>query len=103
MSGLEDASAEKKLFSGMDNAFDIVNHANTLLMKHSKRFLILSLAIIVGIGGAAATALAQQGNTDAIVTLCYRNRTIKVPSYLAGRYLAKAGTTSGACGTVTNP
>ena len=85
----------------MDNAFDTVNSTNTLLMKHSKRFLILSIAIIVGIGGAAATALAQQGDT--IVTLCYRNRTIKVPSYLAARYLAKAGTTSGACGTVTNP
>ena len=70
-------------------------------MKHSKRFLILSLATIVGLGGAAATALAQQGDT--IVTLCYRNRTIKVPSYLAARYLAKQGTTSGPCGVVTNP
>ena len=85
----------------MDNAFDFVKYPHTLLMKHSNRFLLLSLAIIVGLGGAAATALAQAGDT--IVTLCYRNRTIKVPSYLAQRYLNRPGTTSGPCGVVTNP
>lgn len=82
----------------MDNAFVFVKYPHTFLMKHSKRFLLLSLAIIVGLGGAAATALAQ-GAGDQIVTLCYRNRTIKVPSYLAPRYLAKPGTTVGACPT----
>ena len=56
-------------------------------MKHSKRFFLFSLAIIVGLGGAAATALAQSG--DEIKTMCYRNRTIKVPSYLVPRYVAK--------------
>ena len=81
----------------MDNASDFVKYPHTLLMKPSKRFFLLSLAIIVGLGGVAATALAQSGDT--IVTLCYRNRTIKVPSYLVARYLAKPGTTTGACGT----
>ncbi len=85
----------------MDNASDFVKYPHTLLMKQSKRFFLLSLSIIVGLGGVAATALAQSG--DAIVTLCYRNRTIKVPSYLVARYLAKPGTTTGACGVVTNP
>ena len=82
----------------MDNAFVFVKYLHTLLMKHSKRFFQLTLAIIVGLGGIAASALAQ-APTDAIVTLCYRNRTIKVPSYLVARYLAKPGTTTGACVT----
>ena len=68
-------------------------------MKHSKRLFLLSLAVIIGLGGAAATALAQSGDT--IVTLCYHNRTIKVPSYLVPRYVAK-GATRGSCPT-TNP
>ena len=68
-------------------------------MKQSKRFFLFSLAIIVGLGGAAATALAQSGDT--IVSLCYRNRTIKVPSYLTPRYIVK-GATIGAC-PATNP
>lgn len=68
-------------------------------MKHPKRLFLLSLAIIVGLGGAAATALAQSG--DAIVTMCYKNRTIKVPAYLVNRYVAKSAT-RGACPT-TNP
>ena len=83
----------------MDNAFVFGNYSRTLLMKHTKRSLSLTLAIIVGLGGAAATALAQTG--DAVVTLCFRNRTIKVPSYLSARYLARPGTTAGPC--VTTP
>ena len=55
-------------------------------MKHSKLFLF-SLAIAVGFGGIAATALAQSG--DSVVSLCYRGRNIKVPAYLLGRYTAK--------------
>ena len=82
----------------MDNAFVFGKYPHTLLMKLSKRFLVLSLSIIVGLGGAAATALAQ-GAGDQIITLCYRNRTIMVPSYLVQRYLNKPGTTSGACPT----
>lgn len=66
----------------------------------SKRLFLFSLAIIVGLGGAAATAVAQSG--DSIVTLCYRGRTIKVPNYLVPRYLARSGTTNGAC-VVTPP
>ena len=68
-------------------------------MKHTKRIFLLSLAIITGFGGIAATALAQG---DSIVTLCYRGRTIRVPLYLQNRYLAKPGTTQGAC-PVTPP
>ena len=81
----------------MDNAFIFGKYPRTLLMKHIKSFLKYSLAIIVALGGA--TAFAQTG--DAVVTLCYRGRTIKVPSYLVARYLAKVGTTTGAC--ITNP
>ena len=65
-------------------------------MNKSKRFLLLSLAIIVGLGGVAATALAQG---DSLVTVCYRNRTIKVPTYLLNRYLAVPGTMFGSCPT----
>ncbi|MEO7319465.1 MAG: hypothetical protein ABIZ56_10790 [Chthoniobacteraceae bacterium] len=68
-------------------------------MKQSKRFFLLSLAIVVGLGGVAATAVAQSGDT--IVSLCYRNRTIKVPSYLVPRYTIK-GAAIGAC-PATNP
>ena len=56
-------------------------------MKHSKRFFLFSLALIVGLGGAAVTAIAQSGDT--IVPMCYRNRAIQVPSYLVPRYIAK--------------
>ena len=69
-------------------------------MKQSKRFFLLSLAILIGLGGGTATALPKAGST--IVTLCYRKRTIKVPSFVAARFLAKPGTTAGAC-PVTPP
>ena len=63
-------------------------------MKTSKKAMLTALAVIVGLGGAAATALAQG---DSLVTLCFRNRTVQVPFYLVGRYLAVPGTTSGPC------
>jgi hypothetical protein len=66
-------------------------------MKHSK-FFLSSIAIIVGFGGIAATALAQSG--DSVVALCYRDRTIRVPNYLVTRYTAK-GATPNACPATT--
>ena len=63
-------------------------------MKTSKKATLMALAVIVGLGGAAATALAQG---DALVTLCFRNRTVQIPFYLVPRYLAVPGTTSGKC------
>ena len=63
-------------------------------MKTSKKTFLMALAAVVGLGGAAVTALAQG---DDLVTLCFRNRTIQVPSYLVPRYLAVVGTTSGKC------
>ena len=55
---------------------------------------MMTLAGVVGLGGAAATALAQG---DDLVTLCFRNRTIQVPFYLISRYLAVPGTMAGPC------
>ncbi len=75
----------------MDNASVFVQSHTTLLMKHSKRFFLLSLAAIVGLGGAAATALAQSGDT--VVSMCYRGRKISVPSYLVSRYITKGAVT----------
>ena len=63
-------------------------------MKTSKRIIMMTLAGVVGLGGAAVTALAQG---DELVTLCFRNRTIRVPFYLVSRYLAVPGTTAGPC------
>jgi hypothetical protein len=63
-------------------------------MKTSKQFVLLALAGIVALGTAATTVLAAG---DDLVTLCYRNRTIQVPSYLLTRYLAVVGTTPGQC------
>ena len=63
-------------------------------MKTIKTIVMMTLAGVVGLGGAAVTALAQG---DELVTLCFRNRTIQVPSYLVGRYLAVIGTTAGPC------
>lgn len=65
-------------------------------MKQSKRLFLLSLVVVAGFGGGAATALAQSGST--IVKLCYRNRTISVPSYLTARYVT-AGARPNACPT----
>lgn len=55
---------------------------------------MMTLAGVVGLGGVAATALAQG---DDLVTLCFRNRTIQVPFYLINRYLLVPGTTTGPC------
>ena len=68
-------------------------------MKTTKRIVMMTLAGVVGLGGAAVTALAQG---DELVTLCFRNRTIQVPAYLVNRYLAVIGTTAGPC-VVTGP
>ena len=55
---------------------------------------MMALAGVVGLGGAAVTALAQG---DDLVTICFRNRTVQVPTYLLNRYLAIAGTMTGPC------
>ena len=55
-------------------------------MKISKQSILLALAIIGGMG-AAATALAQSGDT--LESLCYRGRLIQVPSYLVQRYVLR--------------
>ncbi len=54
---------------------------------------LFSAALVFAL--AATTSLADESTN--LVTLCYRNRTIQVPLYLAARYLAVAGTTFGAC------
>lgn len=54
-------------------------------MKTSKKAIITALVAIIGIGGAAATAMAQGDN---LVTICFSNRTISVPSYLVSRYIS---------------
>jgi hypothetical protein len=58
-------------------------------MKTSKKIAIVALAAVLGFGAAVTTALAAG---DALVSLCYRNRTIQVPSYLVGTYTAKGAT-----------
>ena len=63
-------------------------------MRTSKHFLMLVVAIVGGLGAAVTSALAQSG--DDLQFLCYRNRTIQVPSYLVVRYIFK-GATSGKC------
>ena len=63
-------------------------------MKTSKRLALIAVAGFVGFGAVAASALAQG---DTLVTICYRNRTVQVPTYLLPRYLIVAGTTRGAC------
>ena len=67
-------------------------------MKISKHLLMLAVAIIGGLGAAVTSAVAAG---DDLVILCYRDRTVQVPSYLVARYIFK-GATSGAC-PVTGP
>jgi hypothetical protein len=73
-------------------------------MRKSRRFLMLSLAVILGAGAfgldsiLTPPALAQ---TDTLVTMCFRNRTIQVPFYLRPRYIA-GGAMDGPC-PASNP
>lgn len=62
-------------------------------MKSFKHFLALAFAIVAGLGAAVTSAMAAG---DDLQLLCYRNRTIQVPSYLVSRYVFK-GATAGAC------
>lgn len=62
-------------------------------MKSSKHFLVLAIAVVVGLGAVLTSAMAAG---DDLQFLCYRNRTIQVPSYLVPRYVFK-GATAGAC------
>ena len=62
-------------------------------MKSSKHLLMLAVAIVGGLGAAITSAVAAG---DDLVLLCYRQRTIQVPSYLVARYVFK-GASAGAC------
>ena len=62
-------------------------------MKISKHFLMLAVAIVGGLGAVITSALADG---DELVILCYRDRTIQVPSYLVPRYVLK-GAVAGSC------
>jgi hypothetical protein len=64
-------------------------------MKTTLRIALMSLAVAVGFGTAAMTAIAASG--DDLVTICFRGRTVGVPTYLLPRYLAVTGTTIGPC------
>ena len=54
----------------------------------------LALAVVIGLGSIVTSAIAQG---DTLVTICFRNRTVQVPTYLLPRYLAVPGTNPGAC------
>ena len=54
-------------------------------MHKSKRYLVLSLAILIGCGSFIVPSVAQSGDT--LVYLCYRGVTIQVPFYLKQRYI----------------
>ena len=73
-------------------------------MRKSKRFLTLSLAVILGAGAFEFDSLLTTpafAQTDFLVTMCFRNRTIQVPFYLRPRYIA-GGATDGPC-PASNP
>ena len=63
-------------------------------MKTSKSLMKFALAGIIGMGAIVTSAMAQG---DTLITICFRNRTVQVPTYLLPRYLAVVGTTPGAC------
>ena len=48
--------------------------------------------------GVPQQAMAQDGPTPATVVICFRGRTVTVPSYLLSRYVA-AGAAPAACQT----
>lgn len=63
-------------------------------MRIHKNLLMLAVAVVSGLGAAVTSAIAQ--SNDDLVLICYRGRTIQVPSYLVARYVFK-GAASGAC------
>jgi hypothetical protein len=68
-------------------------------MHKSRRFFLMSLAVLTGLAGIGAfdlPAIAQSG--DDFITMCFNNRTIQVPFYLRNRYVAR-GATDGPCPT----
>lgn len=66
-------------------------------MKRSKVLLMLGAAVIGAMGASVSSAVA---GPDDLVLICYRTRTIQVPSYIVSRFIFK-GATAGAC--VTTP
>ena len=62
-------------------------------MKTSKPVLTIVAAIVTSLSAVLTSAIAAD---DDLVFLCYRSRTIQVPSYLVPRYILK-GATTGAC------
>lgn len=61
---------------------------------------IAALAVIALCIGIPEQALAQAEPTPATVVICFRGRTVTVPSYLLTRYVA-AGAYAGNC--ITTP
>ena len=58
------------------------------------KVITLVLAVAAGIAGVVSSASAAQ---DDLTPVCFRGRTIQVPTYLVNRYIA-AGGVPGTCG-----
>jgi hypothetical protein len=69
-------------------------------MNKAKRSISLALAFVAAASAFSILApLSAVADPTDLVTICFRNRTIQVPSYLLARYQAIPGTTNGPCPT----
>jgi hypothetical protein len=67
-------------------------------MRKAKNSTSLFLAIVLGATSfVAIDSLRAAADPSDLVPLCFRNKTILVPTYLRDRYLAVAGTLNGPC------
>lgn len=69
------------------------------MMRKNKRFAMLLLAVVAG-STAFSLVTPVLGQTT-LVTMCFRNRTIQVPSYLVPTYQAQ-GARPGPCDVSPN-